>query len=107
MIRTVLILSLAFLASFLIGAAHAQDHTSLSGIVIDQLTQEPVPNALVVIDEAQISMVTDALGHFEVPLPGDGVYRVRASAPHYEASAWRVVTISADERNVQIDSQSN
>lgn len=103
MIRTVLILSIAYLALYFSGDAHAQDRISLSGTVIDQLTQEPIPNALVVIDEAEIRVVTDPFGHFRVPLPGVGVYRVRASAPHYEASAWRVVTVAAGDTQLELE----
>ncbi len=67
----------------------------LSGQVRDRLTLRPISGAMVILDEARETVRADSLGLFRIELDGPGTFRVRASAPQYEATAWRAITVAA------------
>lgn len=96
-----LLLLLLFLATEARGASlHA-----ISGQVRDRLTLRPIVNATVFLDEAREAARADTAGRFRIELPESGTFRIRASAPQYEASPWRVVVVTdaAPSPQVQID----
>ena len=61
----------------LIGASGAQVLVTIKGRVLDQVTQRPVINALVSIEEAEQHTYTNQQGQFVLVVPaGDHVIRI-------------------------------
>jgi hypothetical protein len=95
---------LCLLAITLAPSLHAQ--VRLDGIVVDDATREPIPDARVELYDGwnQLSRArkTDSLGHFQVPLRRLGVYRVRVRGRGYPDVSQLVVTEAYPYHSVEI-----
>jgi hypothetical protein len=79
------------------GALVAQDQLgAISGRVIDRDTQQPIPNAQVVIVGTQVGSVTDDRGEFRLTRVTPGTRQLRALRLGYQ-SATQNVTIAAGQ----------
>jgi hypothetical protein len=66
---------------------------AIHGQVRDHLTRKPLPQARVIVDEANQVSPVDSLGRFRIDLAAPGVYRIRAVAPGYEGTSWRAIRL--------------
>jgi hypothetical protein len=82
--------------------ARADSPFAVSGLVRDRLTLRPILGAMVILDEAGEMARSDSLGRFRITFGRPGTFRIRASAPQYEATAWRAITVTAANREPDI-----
>nr|HPR32228.1 SusC/RagA family TonB-linked outer membrane protein [Prolixibacteraceae bacterium] len=66
----ILLLVVALFAASLV---HAQKKT-ITGMVIDQETSEPLPGVTIVVEGTTSGTVTDIMGNYSVDVPGDDTY---------------------------------
>lgn len=85
-------------------ALHAQ--VRLEGIVVDDATRQPIPNARVELydgwNQLSRARMTDSLGHFTVPLRRLGVYRVRVRGRGYPDVSQLVLTEAYPYHSIEI-----
>lgn len=83
---------------------HAQ--VRLDGIVVDDVTRQPIPDARVELYDGwnQLSRArrTDSLGHFQVPLKRLGVYRVRVRGRGYPDVSQLVLTEAYPYHSIEV-----
>jgi TonB-dependent starch-binding outer membrane protein SusC len=86
---------MAALAMVLLPAGlHAQGDGTITGVVTDQATQQPVAGAQVVVMGTQRGAMTDQQGRFSIPGVPAGSYEIRARRLGYAPTALRV-TVAA------------
>lgn len=93
-----------FVALVLAPSLHAQ--VRLEGIVVDDATRRPIPDARVELYDGwgrlSRSRKTDSLGHFKVPLRRLGVYRVRVRGRGYPEVSQLVVTEAYPYHSIEV-----
>jgi TonB-linked SusC/RagA family outer membrane protein len=83
---------MAALAIFVLPAGlYAQGEGTITGVVTDQTTQQPVPGAQVVVVGTQRGSMTDAEGRFSIAGVPAGTYDVRARRVGYAPNVQRVI----------------
>lgn len=101
---TLLLPLLCLLGISLARPLHAQ--VRVEGIVIDDATSQPVPQAHVEVYDGwgrlARSRRTDTLGHFQVPLRRLGVYRVRVRSRGYPEVSQVLVTESYPYQSIEV-----
>lgn len=91
MVRLTSVLAAALLSTGLATDGGAQ---SIRGRVLDDSTHDPLAGVLVEAPSAQIAVGTDLSGTFLLPLPGEGLVRLRLTLPGYaplESDTIRVI----------------
>jgi hypothetical protein len=75
---------------------------SIGGIVVQAGTEKPIGGALVVLLDAQGqrrgAVLTDAAGHFYLPAPGAGRYRLRTERIGFRSVTSPALTVAANDR---------
>lgn len=100
--------SVSFLICLLILAVAPSLHAQvrLDGIVVDDVTRKPIPDARVELYDGwnQLSRArqTDSLGHFQIPLRRLGVYRVRVRGRGYPDVSQVVLTEAYPFHSIEI-----
>jgi outer membrane cobalamin receptor len=72
-------------------SAQAQ-HRVVTGKVVNSVTGSPVPDALISIEGTNTHSISDPQGDFEISLPGDGIFQLKASCIGYKAFRKQVDT---------------
>ena len=95
-----LLILFAFM-SFMASAASAQSAGSVSGRVLDQSTQRPLPGAAVKLDGTSLSTDTDRAGAFRLLRVPTGPQRISISYLGYEITAFDVEVRSGETVDLQ------
>jgi iron complex outermembrane receptor protein len=77
------------------GHAHAQQGTTLSGTLVDSVTLQPIPDAVVVIDELGRQSRSDAQARFTFEAVPPGEYHLSVRADGYSSRRTEVVVGTA------------
>src|SRR5262245_65532260 len=83
-----------FFAAFFSATATAQT-TVFTGTVVDARTGQPLANVVISVDNPQLSIETDAVGHFELTVPA-GQYVLTASFIGYALFRQEIAVISGE-----------
>ncbi len=103
-----LLVVISLLSSVINLYGEEQREYSLSGIVIDKITREPVPYAAVSIWQTNRFAVTDTLGRFTIENVPVGAYRIQVDMLGYTQliSEQMMVSISANFIRLEIEEES-
>ncbi|ETN95699.1 TonB-dependent receptor domain-containing protein [Zhouia amylolytica] len=74
---------------------------SVSGVVKNKTTGEPIPNLGVLVKEKNLSAITDDNGFYEIKLPA-GIFLIETSALGVQSIKTRVVVYNDGELNLQL-----
>jgi len=88
--RIVRFIAAAFAIALLPAVVYAQGDGTITGVVLDQTTQQPVQGAQVVVVGTQRGSMTDQNGRFSITGVPAGSYEVRARRVGFAASGQRV-----------------
>ena len=81
------VVALAHLALPAVGAAQdtRQDRVSITGTVVDAITEDSIPGVAVVLEGPDLRMQTDSKGRFTLERVPVGTYTLRVSHPAYRS----------------------
>lgn len=82
--------TLGIILMFTLFQIHSFAQNSVSGIILDGDTEEPLFEVVVAIKDANISVTTDKLGAFKIDGLADGVYLVKISKKRYEVQNYPI-----------------
>ena len=82
--------------------SHAQERSSLVGMVIDEATLQPLPGATVTLVDTRIRARTDGQGNFIVPDVPVGTFSLRVTADGYSGAVDQVTVTSGEVGFVQV-----